>query len=452
MLLDQFSRNIWRGTARAFAQDAQALDVARQAVAAGFLGELAPIEQVFLTLPFEHSESLDAQREAVRLCREIAAMAPPDWRPFMEGFLPYASSTTSSSRASVGFHIATPCSAGCRQPTKRHTCPEAARRSGRVSGLPAVSSLGGWSALLSTRARLTPPGTALNRREQDHSHRGLRQPAVWLAALLAIVALQPALAQEMAISEVAVDPPGRVARLSYVEGAVSFASADAGDWADAVLNRPLTSGDRLWLDQDARAELEVGSTTLHLDRETAFGLVKLDDAVLLASLTEGAASIRVRSLGDQEAIQIETPNATVRIREAGEYNLEVDTDSDRTIVRARSGEAEVMGGSASHLVRASQEGVFAGVDELRVQIGPIAPRTAFETWADDRARREDTSVSSPLRVQRGHRLRGPRRSRRLAVCVLVRPRMAAPLPRPRLGAVSIRPLGVDQSLGLDLDR
>ena len=158
----------------------------------------------------------------------------------------------------------------------------------------------------------------------------------------------------------AVDPPGRVARLSYVEGAVSYASADAGDWTDAVLNRPLTSGDRLWLDEDARAELEVGSTTLHLDRETAFGLVKLDDGVLLASLTEGAASIRVRSLGDQEAIQVETPNATVRIREAGEYNLEVDTDSDRTIVRARSGEAEVIGGSASHRVRASQEGVFAG--------------------------------------------------------------------------------------------
>ena len=192
----------------------------------------------------------------------------------------------------------------------------------------------------------------------------------------------------------AVDPPGRVARLSYVEGAVSYASADAGDWTDAVLNRPLTSGDRLWLDEDARAELEVGSTTLHLDRETAFGLVKLDDGVLLASLTEGAASIRVRSIGDQEAIQVETPNATVRIREAGEYNLEVDTDSDRTIVRARSGEAEVMGGSASHLVRASQEGVFTGLDELRAQIGPIAPRTAFETWADARSRREDASVSS----------------------------------------------------------
>jgi len=212
--------------------------------------------------------------------------------------------------------------------------------------------------------------------------------------VLAIVALQPALAQEMAISEVAVDPPGRVARLSYVDGAVSFASADAGDWTDAVLNRPLTSGDRLWLDQDARAELEVGSTTLHLDRETAFGFVKLDDSVLLTSLTAGAASIRVRTLADRETIQVETPNAAVRILRAGEYHIEVDTDSDRTIVRTRDGEAEVMGGSASHLVRASQEGVFTGLEDLRAQIGPIGPRTAFETWADDRARREDQSVSS----------------------------------------------------------
>ena len=161
---------------------------------------------------------------------------------------------------------------------------------------------------------------------------GFPEPAARLAALLVIVTFQPALAQEMAISEVAVDPPGRVARLSYVEGAVSFASPDAGDWTDAVLNRPLTSGDRLWLDRDARAELEVGSTTLHLDRETAFGIVKLDDGVLLASLTEGAASIRVRTLADQETIQgARTPNAAVRIRRAGEYHIEVDTDSDRTM-------------------------------------------------------------------------------------------------------------------------
>jgi len=90
VLLDQFPRNIWRGTARAFAHDAQALAIARQAVASGFRPKLAPIEQPFLTLPFQHSESLDAQRESLRLCEEIDIAAPPDWKPVLQSFVPYA--------------------------------------------------------------------------------------------------------------------------------------------------------------------------------------------------------------------------------------------------------------------------------------------------------------------------------------------------------------------------
>jgi uncharacterized protein (DUF924 family) len=90
MLLDQFPRNIWRGTARAFSHDEQALADARQAVAAGFLSTLAPIEQPFLALPFQHSESLDAQRESLQLCDEIVANAPAEWRSLLESFHWYA--------------------------------------------------------------------------------------------------------------------------------------------------------------------------------------------------------------------------------------------------------------------------------------------------------------------------------------------------------------------------
>ena len=221
-----------------------------------------------------------------------------------------------------------------------------------------------------------------------------RPAASGLSALLAIVAVQSAIAPDATAQEVVVDPPGRVARLSYIEGQVSLAPAESEDWAEAVLNRPLTSGDRLWLDNDARAELEVGSATLHLDRGTGFGFVPLDDAVMQMSLTEGAATIRVRTLAEGEVIQVETPNATVLLRQPGEYHFEFELLSDRTVVRARSGEAEVTGGSKSYVVRANEEGIFTDFDDLRAQIGPIAPRTAFETWANDRARREETSVSS----------------------------------------------------------
>lgn len=90
LLLDQFPRNIWRGTAEAFAFDPPALAIARESVSAGFLSRLAPIEQMFLTLPYQHCETLDAQRESLRLCRAIVAAAPPDWQPMLKGFAPYA--------------------------------------------------------------------------------------------------------------------------------------------------------------------------------------------------------------------------------------------------------------------------------------------------------------------------------------------------------------------------
>lgn len=90
VLLDQFPRNIARGTANAFAHDAQALRVAKEAVTKGHLEKLAPLEQAFLVLPFEHSESVEDQREAVRLSTAIALTAPAEWRPLLEEYLKFA--------------------------------------------------------------------------------------------------------------------------------------------------------------------------------------------------------------------------------------------------------------------------------------------------------------------------------------------------------------------------
>jgi hypothetical protein len=54
------------------------------------------------------------------------------------------------------------------------------------------------------------------------------------------------------------DPPSRVARLSFLRGAVSFQPAGESDWAPAAINRPMTTGDKLWADMDSRAELHIG--------------------------------------------------------------------------------------------------------------------------------------------------------------------------------------------------
>ena len=80
LLLDQFSRNMFRGTARAFAQDEKAQEVARAAIAAGFDRAHGDALRQFFYLPFMHSESILDQDLCVRLCHAL-----PD-----RGTLPYA--------------------------------------------------------------------------------------------------------------------------------------------------------------------------------------------------------------------------------------------------------------------------------------------------------------------------------------------------------------------------
>ena len=70
VVLDQFPRNMHRGTARMFATDAQARAVARLATQRGFDLTTAPDRRVFFYLPFEHSEILADQELAVALMRE----------------------------------------------------------------------------------------------------------------------------------------------------------------------------------------------------------------------------------------------------------------------------------------------------------------------------------------------------------------------------------------------
>jgi uncharacterized protein (DUF924 family) len=73
VVLDQFPRNMFRGTARAYSSDSAALAAARGMVEKGFDRLLARAEKTFACLPFEHAEDLAAQRRALALCRTLDA-------------------------------------------------------------------------------------------------------------------------------------------------------------------------------------------------------------------------------------------------------------------------------------------------------------------------------------------------------------------------------------------
>jgi uncharacterized protein (DUF924 family) len=76
LLLDQFTRNLHRGEARAFDGDARSLALAREAVESGLDSALRPIERYFLYLPFEHAENPADQTRAGQLYRALVSEAP----------------------------------------------------------------------------------------------------------------------------------------------------------------------------------------------------------------------------------------------------------------------------------------------------------------------------------------------------------------------------------------
>ena len=133
------------------------------------------------------------------------------------------------------------------------------------------------------------------------------------AALLALSLAQNAAADQN-------DPPGRVARLKYVQGAVSFQPAGEPDWVSAVVNRPMTTGDKLWADTDARAELRIGSATIRLDNNTGFSFLNLDDRTVQLQLTQGILDIRVQRLARDEIFEVDTPNQA--FSSCGPVNIE----------------------------------------------------------------------------------------------------------------------------------
>ena len=158
----------------------------------------------------------------------------------------------------------------------------------------------------------------------------------------------------------AAEPPSRVARLSYISGTVSFSPAGQSDWVRAAVNRPLTTGDRLWADTNSRVELQVGGAAIRLGAFTSVTLLNLDDRIAQVQLSQGTLKVRVRHIGRNQAFEVNTPNLAFTLRRPGEYRIDVDPNGDATAVMVQSGLAEVYGEGTSLCGQSS-----AGVSLLR---------------------------------------------------------------------------------------
>jgi hypothetical protein len=189
------------------------------------------------------------------------------------------------------------------------------------------------------------------------------------------------------------DPPGRVARLGYLQGSVSFQPAGETDWVGAVPNRPMSTGDQLWTDVDSRAEVQMGSAVIRLAPMTGFSFLNLDDDTVQIQLSSGAISVTVRRLGEEEDFEVDTPNQAFTIFQPGHYRVEASSDGDYTVISVRAGAGEVTGSGQTYEVQAGQRGTFTGTDSLYADVEPLYSPDEFDTWSEGRDHRYDYSRS-----------------------------------------------------------
>ncbi|MGH8820015.1 MAG: DUF6600 domain-containing protein, partial [Rhodoferax sp.] len=225
----------------------------------------------------------------------------------------------------------------------------------------------------------------------DHGWLARRSLAPLLVLAVALGTSVGAFAQ----TDDTLNPPGRVAQLNYFDGPVSFEPAGYDQWAGAVLNRPLTQGDRLWNDAGARSELHIDQAALRLDGSTSLSFTTLDDQTVQLALTQGSLIARVRSLPPGQRFEIDTPNLAFTASQPGDYRIDVDPAGGTTRVTLQSGSGALYGGNgASAGIAAGEQITFGGNDLAQVAAQTAPPPDAFDRWAAARDLEEDRSVSA----------------------------------------------------------
>src|SRR2546429_557575 len=116
--------------------------------------------------------------------------------------------------------------------------------------------------------------------------------------------------------------------------------AGVQDWAAASVNRPLTTGDKLWTDQSSRAELDIGAAAIRLGATTGFSFLNLDDHTAQMQVSAGTLIVRVRDLQANQTYEVDTPNIALSLQQPGEYRVEVNDAGDTTAAKVSGGQAK----------------------------------------------------------------------------------------------------------------
>jgi hypothetical protein len=182
------------------------------------------------------------------------------------------------------------------------------------------------------------------------------------------------------------NPPGRAARLSVIEGKVSFQPSGENAWSSATLNYTMTTGDRIYAYDGSRAELEVGPWAVRLAQDTDLTMANLTEQFMELGVGQGSVRVAVYQMPPGNTVEIATPNGALTASEPGSYRFDVDPNGGTRVIVNR-GSLQVTGGGANQIIEGGQAAQLTGNGPIQIDLLALPAPDGFDQWCAERDRR-----------------------------------------------------------------
>src|SRR5215470_10347143 len=212
------------------------------------------------------------------------------------------------------------------------------------------------------------------------------------------------------------DPIFRVARISLVEGEVSYQRANDSrkDWFDATLNQPLDESDQLYSGSDGRAEIQLsGRNMVRIDRDTNLRFTQFNTGVIQMSLPIGSAYFRINSLdkrqfqvvdandagvNDPVYFEVDTPMVAVTFIKEGVYRINVRDDGSTEVI-VRQGQAEIYNQEIGTITVKKGRRIIVEASDAFYRVAGLEDKDNWDRWND----RRDDDLFSRMRSSQSAR-------------------------------------------------
>jgi hypothetical protein len=182
-----------------------------------------------------------------------------------------------------------------------------------------------------------------------------------------------------------------------MQGNVSLEPNGVDAFSQAEINYPLTSGDRVYADNNSFAELQTAGLAVRLGNGADVTLSSLTDNIAQFGLAQGSVRVRTRSLyafnGRPGTIEVDTPNGAILVDQPGDIRVDSYPQDDTTVVTVSSGAVEVTGQNLDQQLGPNQSLRLAGSNPVYAERVQLFPPDSLDQFDEQREHRRERAYA-----------------------------------------------------------